>query len=525
MPTLQSLPRSGTWECLQNSRNEAAIATLSTGLASQNGPLRLSCLKTLSRRSEPQARLAILSNWEHFGAEDREYLRTISQRFVEVAERLLRTGTVTEKQIALDVILDLELADAIEPVLHCVLDSQHALQEQAVKTLHQLCEHWGLLARTGKIVPGRTHVLDRLYAHLINYAEHKNGDLVGAWLRLAHWDDAYHRGFVSDPWHDAYQCMLLQLRESRHPSILQLLAGYVHRHSTPAGVLKILMERTEPELAYQIAQLIDDRTLGPTLRRLRELPQFPCFLGGTVCELEASQLVERRRYLLLAATSDELEPVLKAALELSKIGSSSGRTTAAEMLSHCKQHSLEDLVAKIQVAGLKHWPEPQIDELLVEAAAWVHSPSQPLKGAAVEFFVDFTLKRLLQEARRWPTQMSKAMASVVKVIERDVEETLCEELQSPAPKRRLAALQVTQILGAIEVVSHELLPLLHDPRLEVRVRMIDVLSALGFEELETLLPKLLDDASTDIQDAARRAERRLTRSKPRPPQSAAGISS
>jgi HEAT repeat protein len=105
------------------------------------------------------------------------------------------------------------------------------------------------------------------------------------------------------------------------------------------------------------------------------------------------------------------------------------------------------------------------------------------------------------------------MASIVKLVEKDVTESLTRELQSPAPRRRLAALQATQLLGCADDVSQILLPLLNDPRLEVRVRTIDLLGALGHESLETLIPELLQDASTDIQDAANRAVRRIQRAK------------
>ena len=90
---------------------------------------------------------------------------------------------------------------------------------------------------------------------------------------------------------------------------------------------------------------------------------------------------------------------------------------------------------------------------------------------------------------------------------------LTRELQSPAPRRRLAALQVTQLLECADQVSQSLMPLLDDPRLEVRVRTIDLLGALGHEALEYLIPELLSDANTDIQDAANRALRRMKRAR------------
>ena len=53
--------------------------------------------------------------------------------------------------------------------------------------------------------------------------------------------------------------------------------------------------------------------------------------------------------------------------------------------------------------------------------------------------------------------------------------------------------------------------LLDDPRLSVRVSVIELLSAARHAAFEAMLPELLNNASTDIQDAARRAMRRIER--------------
>jgi hypothetical protein len=69
------------------------------------------------------------------------------------------------------------------------------------------------------------------------------------------------------------------------------------------------------------------------------------------------------------------------------------------------------------------------------------------------------------------------------------------------------------MLGHSETVSQNLLPMLDDPRLEVRVRVIDLLSELGGEVLDQMLPSWLNDVNTDIQEAAKRVMRRRERLK------------
>jgi hypothetical protein len=214
---------------------------------------------------------------------------------------------------------------------------------------------------------------------------------------------------------------------------------------------------------------------------------------------------------MFAASSNDLARILKGAIRLSKLGTADGRNGAAEMLRRCRKPDLVTLVPAMQASIMDRGGEACLSDLMLEIAAWLNSPSVVLKKAAREFLTDFSLKNLLEHVRQWPTQMCKAMASIVVITERNIDEVLSLELQSPAPKRRLAALQVTEMLGCTDSVSRWLMPLLEDSRLDVRVRVIDLLSALGHESLETLIPELLQDASTDIQDAANRAVRRLNR--------------
>jgi hypothetical protein len=182
------------------------------------------------------------------------------------------------------------------------------------------------------------------------------------------------------------------------------------------------------------------------------------------------------------------------------------------MLQRCRRQPIDVLIPAMQQAQLNELP-PDINlyDLVFEIAGWLRSPSTALRRAAVDFLKEFTLANLLEYAKSWPMQLCKTLAGIVRIADSNLAEPLSRELQCPAPKRRLAALQITEMLGCGGEVSEHLVPLIDDARLDVRVRAIDVLSALGHNSLETMIPILLQDASTDIQDAASRAVRRMQR--------------
>lgn len=515
MPSLLTLPRTTTWETLQRSRNIAAISTLACGLGSTNAELRGLCLRSLLTRDDELARRAIVLHWAAYLENDIELLYDQRAQFGKSTKELLAHGSLSEQQAALAAIRSLDLHDGLEELLEIVVDPAHALRVEAAQCLSEICTQWGARARAGKDVPTvRGRLLDCLQTQLAKFHEHESWELVDAWLATVHWDDALQRGLISDSSQVAYRAVMARLRESENPPIMQLLAGYLGRAATPKSVLNILVERRDTSLATEMTQLSEDRTWQATLKRLQHLPPLTSLTALQNNMPTVDVETERRLWLMIAASSDDLQQVLQGALLQAKAGARDSRQTAAEMLRLCRRPELDTLVPALQSADFQTLEgDVSLGALTRQVAQWLDSPSRVLRKAAREFLQEFTVDKLLAQIRVWPAQMCKSMSSIVVLVETDVTQRLTQELQNPAPRRRLAALQVIELLECADAISQTLMPLLKDPRLEVRVRTIDLLAALGHESLEQLLPQLLADANTDIQDAANRAARRLQRAK------------
>lgn len=510
------IPKSATWEVLRNSRNHAVVRTLATGLSSTRPEIRLKSLEALAARSETSAATALVQHWEKYDDRDLKFLRVHGDKLAKSCQSLITTGSPTEQRFALAAIAALGITNAIGGVLELVLQRKHPLNQQAIDCMMGLCDRSGQLARNNQDLPSRRDVLrETLFNALVMFHEHKSQAVVDAWLVLAHWDDSEQRGLISDPRMDAYPVVMRRLAESKHPSVLQLLAGYLGRSTTPKRVIEIAQQRTELELLIEAARRLTDDELGPVLRHLRRLPMFVC-LKQWDGNLEKTPFdVARRFWLLAAASSEDHQLVLSGAIRLSMNGTVEGRKVAAEILKNCRPLKLEDSVAALQ-EGLVDGLGEGLGQTLQQVAQWCTSPSLVLKRAALEFFREFTLDGLLNQIRIWPTQMCKAMAQLVKSLDDAIPEALERHLDSPAPKRRIAALQAAQMLECAEEITNSLLPLLEDSNLEVRVRTIDLLAAMGYAPLESMIPTLLNDASTDIQDAANRAIRKLHRARNQP---------
>ncbi len=507
----QLIPRLITWNVLQDTRNEAAVAVLTSGLAVCDAHVRHLSLELLLARPESSAKKAILMHWENLSEEDLGLVQAHSQQFQTVAKDTLANGSLAEKRAVLPAIANLNLTESLAEIVKIVTDSRHALQVQANECLQELCRIWGERARTGRDVMSIRHpMLETLYGYLQDIPSHGCRQVVDAWLALVHWDDSLQRGLIADPGNTAFRVVLERLDESNERSVLQLLAGYALRPTTPRSVLKSLIQKAVPELALELTLIVDDDHFPGLLRRLRELEPLECLQDIELIKPKSFE-EEKRLWMLVSASSQDFGQVLRGALRLAKSSGAEGRQIAADIVSQCRRPELEAVVAELQVtlAGI---PKPDsFGPALMEIALWTTMPSVILQKAARTCLQDFTIQRLIEHIRIWPTTMCQAMAQIVGLMDANIADFLVKELESPSPKRRMAALQATQLLDLSEAVGKHLAPMLIDPRLEVRVRVIDVLSALGNEVIDELLPKLLSDASTDIQDAANRALRRRQR--------------
>jgi hypothetical protein len=500
-----------TWKILENSRNQAATTVLLSGLNSTIPTVRHRCLKTLMVRQDEAGFRSILLNWEHLDPADRELLQAQAHKFVEPSRFLLQNGTLQEKKLALAAISDLDLTDSTDILLEHVLDSKSSLREAATECLASMCERWGRASRrTGSLTGAlRQQLIKKLHNSVL--ANTKNNELMDPWLALIHWDDSQQRSLLSDPGHPAYMRMLDQLRVTNSPSAMQLLAGYFWRVTTPQSIQEIILEKPDPQLAIEMALLVSDEVLPVVLEKLRYSLPLACMANVDISTVKMESAAYRRLLLMMAASREDIEWTLSTSVQLAKGSSLEARQQAADVIQWSRRPSLEQFVRMLQADSVRAVDQQKLKPLVDELVRWLDSPSSILRQAANHILADFTLDELFKLVGVWPAQLCRIMANVVKHKEKKVKDSLEEFLQNPSPKKRLAALQIVEWLQAGELVKDRLISMLEDPRLEVRVQLIDTLSSLPDSTLADIMPRLLEDASTDIVDAARRASRRMER--------------
>ncbi len=227
---------------------------------------------------------------------------------------------------------------------------------------------------------------------------HQNLDIIDAWLMLVTWEDSAQRAIINDPVHPAFRAVLERFWHSHHQSILHLLGGYLWRGSTPKSVLSVICERPDHALAVRIAEIMDEKLVSAAMRRLRELPPMAS-LNGLAVRSGLSAELQRKLWLMLAANSPSIEPVLAGAVAMSKLGTADGRRLAAEIVRHCRRKDNQSIVQHLQHASANPDDARSVGAHLQTVLGWIGGPSTVLDAAAREFYSDFTLERLLEVVR------------------------------------------------------------------------------------------------------------------------------
>ena len=505
------IPRQQTLDVLASTHNSMATDALLSGLTSTSSDVRTKCIKILLQRPEIESRSAIVAHWNQLDAATHTSLANNKFELQPAARAMLLNGSLEQKQAAIRAVCDLDITSALTELLPLALDQQNAAGTAAMQAISELCQRWGGRARSGRDVPTqRTPMIDTMARIMQEFPMHKNVSIVDAWLMLVTWEDSAQRAIINDPLHPAFRAVLDRFWHSQHPAILELLGGYLWRASTPKSVLTVLCERPDHAMAVRMAEIMDDKMITAAMKRLRELPPMAS-LGGLAVRSGLPAGVQRKLWLMLSANSPSLEPVLSGAVAMSKLGTADGRRLAAEIVRSCRRKELETIAQHLQHASANPDDERTVGAHLQTLLGWIGGPSTVLNTAAREFYAECTLPRLLEVVRQWPAPLCRSLAQVVSRLDGDVINQLLKALESPAPRKRIIALQAIRLMDLKSEVNERILPLVHDSRLEVRVPAIDLLAALGAPQLIDLLPELLNDPTTDVQEAAQRAQRRLVR--------------
>jgi hypothetical protein len=517
MLNAHTFPREITWKTLSRSRNPEALSLLGDLLATAAPELRARTLEILRNHPGGSAMHVIARNWNQLTESEQELFNDRRVEVSDAAVSMLASQDRAAQTVALHIVRQLELTSLTPQLVDLACNRQSPVQHLAGTCLQALCEMWGQRARADEDRPSvRTPMLNCLSQALERFPDHHAVSVVDAWLMLVTAEDQLQRSLVSNPHHPAFDIVLQRLRYSPQQPVMQLLASYIWRRTATSSILRIIEQRPEREFALELAQQLRSGTLRASFRRLRELPPLPSLESYRDPNPRYESSTDPRIWSVLAANTRELRVTLPIAVRFATAGSLQGRRTAAQMLKQCPPLSARAAVDALLDTTSAAAGTESFSQTVGTIVSWLNSPSTFLKRASREYFAECNLPTLFECARTWSRRSLRCLARIVLLIDPAATEEMLMQLTSPSPQRRLQAVQALDLFETLPQVYPQLLPLVHDPQLPVRLAAIKALSRIGAPELVPLLPGLLAEPTTDIQDAAQHALRRMQRSHPLP---------
>lgn len=498
----QSYGIKATLKLLEETRNDAAIAVLAHGLVVADPKIREASVRALLTRRTESAIKAIVQHWHLLEPSDKKLLDNHWQLFVPNTLAMLKSPDTRDNRNAIQTVSDLNLVEGFYDLIQISVNDTHLLCSEARQALSQLASRWGERARSGRDVPSvRLPMLQNLFASIYEYQQHRCVEVIDAWLRMSAWEDATLRSVLTDPGHPCYNQIMRRLRFSQEPQVIELLAGFLPRRSTPPIVLEVLAERQESFLAFHLIEKYQNTLDEVSRYHLERMPRCESLFIFNTDELAHMSFSQQQTLAMLrAANASSPHTVIQAAIDIERSDPVEGPKSAARLLKLLHGIPLDILGGAF--GKLPSEPERDLRGLIESILHWRDHANRHLAESTAKIFEEITLPRLLSQIPIGPASLCEGIANLLKVLGSSFDNELTFELSNPSPRRRSLAVRAIAYLDLVPTYRSTLGSMISDSREEVRIAAIESLAADPSLEATRLLMLAQNFPSSITNEAA-----------------------
>jgi len=498
----QSYGIKATLKLLEETRNDAAIAVLAHGLVVADPKIREASVRALLTRRTESAIKAIVQHWHLLEPSDKKLLDNHWQLFVPNTLAMLKSPDTRDNRNAIQTVSDLNLVEGFYDLIQISVNDTHLLCSEARQALSQLASRWGERARSGRDVPSvRLPMLQNLFASIYEYQQHRCVEVIDAWLRMSAWEDATLRSVLTDPGHPCYNQIMRRLRFSQEPQVIELLAGFLPRRSTPPIVLEVLAERQESFLAFHLIEKYQNTLDEVSRYHLERMPRCESLFIFNTDELAHMSFSQQQTLAMLrAANASSPHTVIQAAIDIERSDPVEGPKSAARLLKLLHGIPLDILGGAF--GKLLSEPERDLRGLIESILHWRDHANRHLAESTAKIFEEITLPRLLSQIPIGPASLCEGIANLLKVLGSSFDNELTFELSNPSPRRRSLAVRAIAYLDLVPTYRSTLGSMISDSREEVRIAAIESLAADPSLEATRLLMLAQNFPSSITNEAA-----------------------
>lgn len=493
-PVAPASPTKRTIEFLQKTWNSAAVATLAACLDGPNSPLRPALVEALSRRPEREAAQSLARHFFKFDARERDLAAPRIKKIPEYLSDLLQSSQIDEQRSALAAICDFDWAQFVPQVVRIASDPTHPLYTDAQEQIRKWSIRLGLQVRTlGKCSPARLLLVDQLYRVLVEQHQPLPW-LIESFIGILHWDDSVVRLEFFDNRRPVLESLKLHLQSTIQPASLAFLGGFLWQRHIPDWIEQILLERQDSALAIWIAEHASHSFTHQVRSHLQRMPELACTQPLETADPHLSPNAKFGILRLRGVQSPSTRDLLQTALTCLQHPDSWTEKAVIELLQMLPtgESTPQGSLSMGRFNDLIH---PLLDHFSTSSPA--------IQDAIRRLFHDITLDEMIRHADDWDERRLQNAGRIISLLDLQWIEKMHEELQSGSPLRRQRAATVLRFFEVPHVLWEPILERLNEENETIRCRALEAMIHSEYQELDTLLESLLQDANEDIRYLAR----------------------
>ncbi|MEA3340667.1 MAG: HEAT repeat domain-containing protein, partial [Chloroflexota bacterium] len=325
---------------------------------------------------------------------------------------------------------------------------------------------------------------------------------------------------LTDPRHPAFVVTIELLSKSERGGVIRLLLALLDDPHSPSAALSVIGNRYDQRFMQYLLRKIGREPSKPTARNLKRIESIG-WLADSACVIgridDAGQHSMVRFVMASGVRRQAAFGVIEYILQHGRTG---GRRAAAEALAEFNGaranalalECLDDEDPQVQANAIAQLRSRGIPGSLSRLVDMLDNTEPVVRRAVQESLSEFSFQRFLGAFDMLEEDVRRSTGMLVKKVDPNVVPLLAAELQSPIRTRRMRALQVTHTVEMVRQLEANVIAMLNDENHLIRAEAAMTLACSPTEIARAALRSALEDSSTTVQEAARRALAAMDRS-------------
>ncbi len=520
-----------TFDLLAKTENEAAVRILTAALESRSTELRDMAIGAILSRHSSAGHRALLQRLHLLPEEGRDRIRKSQTPMTQALRNMILE---TDAQICTngcEAVLWFREYDLIPALINAVTDQANPNADLAGRTLMELIESlYAELASPGEVRARRDpqllreHTITALESGVQRYSQHRQREVIEAFLLLANRDNVILKQILTDPRHAAFVVTIELLSKSERGGVIRLLLALLDDPHSPSAALSVIGNRYDQRFMQFLLRKIGREPSKPTAKNLKRIESIGWLSDAARVVDRLDDAGQHSLVKFVIASGVRRQAALGMVEYILHHGRAGGRQAASGALAEFNGEQanalalkcLDDEDPQVQANAIAQLRSRGIPGSLSRLVDLLDNSETVVQRAVQESLAEFNFQRFLGAFDMLDDDVRHSTGMLVKKVDPNVVPLLMAEMQSAIRTRRQRALQVARTVEMVEQLEPGVIALLNDENHLIRAEAASTLAYSPTENARVALRAALHDSSISVQEAARQSLAALERSNMQP---------